>query len=836
MTALDELIGDGSAADLNGLKYLKQAITGETVDGLNLRTLLGTLSEEDVEAAVEDQILRVYEKMNRTLTSIYDDNGRVFKQIQKYGASALMNKEYLNRSGLQTIFAEETTATFREAFPEIQDDIRTALDEFGSLLDETTSSKLRTALDSGRIDEVREMLYSTDETMGLIRERSLMSRLARGSEADDILGVYVNRSMAIASTLNQFDDFLEQVAGDEKAKRLLYGNGIGLISSELAIDKSTGFSLFKTFSAETSDRILRAKNIGDPLGYTSALRALERSFGTGLSVDAVGEQAIKELGSRVGKQTAYFENFSKHYGREIDKDLAPILDAFLSSERLSSKDKYTFAQGVVSGLKEYQEAYSGDAGILVDGKFEEGSRLAKMLTTFKGAVTEKSQEKAVAAVQEFFESSTSKYASSAKLQAQMAEINAISERMRKMGLSSIRSDQIDLATKVSDESLSAAKAIIERNRDELKSLLDATSSTDIESYDSVGKAIRLQQKIMGDFEEAMKVVSSGVSRQELFDALQKQSYLMGADFSMEDIGRTMHGTEEAMAFYREMAAARTNRASRFYGDISENQIASKILNKLNEAKEIASYAGAKLEDQKLLKGLLEHSAERTLDFNDVEQATIRAILGEDNPFEGLTVDQTNEARRARAVYGVREAEQKIEKEVADKLSSAGANTSRETPLAKRIRGIMAGEELFEEAEKTKYKRISNFIKDDLSTLFSENKVFRNSIYGIGALIAGSLIYSAVKDRSPESVGGPALLPGGSAYEDYPRAPTQVPTINPSGYSPGMSYKINLYGNRSDVDNFSQMVSGFGNFDTDTTIYSGIPEVGRDPYQELASSY
>lgn len=789
------------------------------------------MTDDEAEAVVEEQILKVYEKMNRTLTSIYDDNSRVFKQIQKYGASALMNKEYLDRSGLQTIFAEEATATFREAFPEIRDDIRTALDEFGPLLDETTSSKLRTALDSGRIDEVREMLYSKDETMGLIRERSLMSRLAKGSEADDILGVYVNRSMAIASTLNQFDDFLEQVAGDEKAKRLLYGNGIGLVSSELAIDKSTGFSLFKTFSAETSDRILRAKNIGDPLGYTSALRALERSFGTGLSVDAVGEQAINELGSRVGKQAAYFENFGKHYGREIDKDLAPILDAFLSSERLSSKDKYTFAQGIVSGLKEYQEAYSGDAGILVDGKFEEGSRLAKMLTTFEKAITEKSQEKAAAAVQEFFESSTNKYASSAKLQAQMAEINAISERMRKMGLSSIRSDQIDLAAKVSDESLSAAKAIIERNRDELKSLLDATSSTDIEKYGAVGRAVNLQKKIMSDFEEAMKVVSSGVSRQELFDALQKQSYLMGADFSMEDIGRTMHGTEEAMAFYREMAAARTKRASRFYGDISENQIASKILNRLNETREAAKAYTPDVNDDGILKGFLGSS-----DFNEVEKATVKAMLGEDDPFAGLTADQTNEARRARAVYGVREAEQKIEKEVADKLSSAGANTSRETPLAKRIRGIMAGEELFEEAEKTKYKKISNFIKDDLSTLFSENKVFRNSIYGIGALIAGSLIYSAVQDRSPESVGGPALLPGGSAYEDYPRAPTQVPTINPSGYSPGMSYKINLYGNRSDVQSFSQMVSGFGNFDTDTTMYSGIPEVGRDPYQELASSY
>jgi hypothetical protein len=140
--------------------------------------------------------------------------------------------------------------------------------------------------------------------------------------------------------------------------------------------------------------------------------------------------------------------------------------------------------------------------------------------------------------------------------------------------------------------------------------------------------------------------------------------------------------------------------------------------------------------------------------------------------------------------------------------------------------------------KTKYTKFSDYIKSGrLKELFSENKLFRNSIYGVTALVAASFAYQGYKDRTEDSIKGPPLLPGGSAYESqYPQRTPQIPELGTVSYNPGMSYKVNLYGNRGAVRNFEDMAIGLGNFDMDTTIYSGIPEVGRDPYQQLASSF
>lgn len=141
-------------------------------------------------------------------------------------------------------------------------------------------------------------------------------------------------------------------------------------------------------------------------------------------------------------------------------------------------------------------------------------------------------------------------------------------------------------------------------------------------------------------------------------------------------------------------------------------------------------------------------------------------------------------------------------------------------------------------ENTTYKRFMNFVRDgELKNLFTENATFRRSVYAAGALMAGSFIYSAVKDRTSDDAQGPPLLPGGSAYEtQYPNRLSEIPQIGTTNYNPGVSYKVNLYGNQRDVENFRSMAMELGNFDMNTTMYSGIPDVARDPYSELANSF
>lgn len=56
------------------------------------------------------------------------------------------------------------------------------------------------------------------------------------------------------------------------------------------------------------------------------------------------------------------------------------------------------------------------------------------------------------------------------------------------------------------------------------------------------------------------------------------------------------------------------------------------------------------------------------------------------------------------------------------------------------------------------------------------------------------------------------------------------------YNPGVSYKVNLYGDRRDVDSFKQQAMGLGKFNMNTTMYRRAPELGKNPYQEVASSF
>jgi len=427
--------------------------------------------------------------------------------------------------------------------------------------------------------------------------------------------------------------------------------------------------------------------------------------------------------------------------------------------------------------------------------------------------------------------------------------------MLRMNLSIIRSDQITRATEVSNEAMTAAELIIERNKTNLEALIKLTDNSDTEKMTQTGRQMKLGRTIISDFNEAMEMMSGGVTRQELFNALEKQSERLSANFDSDRLLRILHGEEEElMTFAREMLAARNNRMASFFGGIEENQVANQVHKsrakaealaageRLSEDEDIAKKVSTEEGTQKRIKELMRADAESIADerARAVQEAVLNMIEDKENPLAGLDEEQVIEAKRARAVYGVNELNAKIAEDVQNSLRATGESAREsvgESKFRKQLRNMLAGGDYSEELDRTKYKKISKFMKEDLASLFSENKIFRNSIYGMGALIAGSLIYSAVQDRAPENVGGPPLLPGGSAYEKHAQRIPQVPQIVDGSYSPGMSYKVNLYGNRSETEDFLRIFSGFGqNMDVDTTMYPGTPQVSRDPYQEIASGY
>lgn len=130
---------------------------------------------------------------------------------------------------------------------------------------------------------------------------------------------------------------------------------------------------------------------------------------------------------------------------------------------------------------------------------------------------------------------------------------------------------------------------------------------------------------------------------------------------------------------------------------------------------------------------------------------------------------------------------------------------------------------------TAYKRIGKE--------FFDKPIVKKSAYAAAGLIAASFIYSAKKDRSQSDIAGPPLLPGGSAYEAMNQRQPQVPEASMfSGYDQGVGYTVNIEGSREQAESFSNSIGSVARGAVNSTMYRGLPQLGKDPYSQIAGSY
>ena len=121
--------------------------------------------------------------------------------------------------------------------------------------------------------------------------------------------------------------------------------------------------------------------------------------------------------------------------------------------------------------------------------------------------------------------------------------------------------------------------------------------------------------------------------------------------------------------------------------------------------------------------------------------------------------------------------------------------------------------------------------------FFDKPIVKKSGYAVAGLIAASFIYSASKDRSQSDIAGPPLLPGGSAYEAMAQRQPQVPEGSMfSGYDQGVSYSVNIEGSREQAESFSNSIGSVARGAVNSTMYRGLPQLGKDPYSQIAGSY
>jgi hypothetical protein len=205
---------------------------------------------------------------------------------------------------------------------------------------------------------------------------------------------------------------------------------------------------------------------------------------------------------------------------------------------------------------------------------------------------------------------------------------------------------------------------------------------------------------------------------------------------------------------------------------------------------------------------------------------------------GLSEEMSNQVRDIRRASEIRES---LTPQLQDLLSRRGSAIDlAPTALDDADRVAMLGDEGVDESTglvRRNYKRIGDSFRDGAMKKAFENPTVRKAGYAGLAIIAASFAFQHSKGRSPEDVGGPPLLPGGSAYEQMPQRSPQIPQSSMfSGYNQGTSYSVNLEGSSDQINSFRSAAGSVAPGSVNSTMYKGLPNLGSDPYSQVASSF
>jgi len=137
--------------------------------------------------------------------------------------------------------------------------------------------------------------------------------------------------------------------------------------------------------------------------------------------------------------------------------------------------------------------------------------------------------------------------------------------------------------------------------------------------------------------------------------------------------------------------------------------------------------------------------------------------------------------------------------------------------AARSRAARGASEDIIEAIGESAPRIKRITMENLKPLI-ENKLFKRTAIAGAGLVAFSALYQKFKDRTPEDVQGPPLLPGGSFYDRDPNRYSQEILANSRQSGPnGVTYRVRAIGNFN-ADELSSSIEGLTGADVNSTTY------------------
>ena len=787
-------------------------------------------------------------------------NRRILRAIERQGSSSLANSRQYTRPGIFKIFEEENQKYDSRQGYLIKDQIKELLenDSYKNALDSSVYNQLKTALESSQFGEVNRVFEKNldNPILSALKEQSVFNKMfsVATSEGADILGLYVNRTMLVGSKLNQTQDLIEylgKMGGQEGRIRKILEHQIGLVSQELAIDFTKSASGVMPALLDDMD-VLRdslatvTTAIDNSRDVDAALRAVERIRKTGGSIGDIGAQAVENLGRRVGTEYAQVMELATEMAirdaveaEKFKERFLPKIDQQLLKGRVLPVDLESMIRGISSGI----QTGASDAGVFKD--------IIGQLSEEQMPIS--SEARMDALIRLFGANEQHAYAAVSRLHGAGTVAAANLEAMNNIRYRSRTINPALASFEYTEEARRAADFLLEKHTEEASRILnfrtDMTELNNEATKELYLRKLKMGDTVTDDIREAAR--RSGVSVEEMINTLRKRSDQIGKEFIYDDLNYFPKSVLEDVAGsggtisnnLRELfSAAEIKRNYNYLEGLRASDDVVKTLNILGSttSENLSSRAG------QTAKQILEASAYGVLHDPSSTQLDILALLSDNKEIQNQVFNnrsmnevRTTMSNRLDAVMAdIRYSE--LADEFKTDLDFIGRPTTAApaptTAVGKDLERVISGEEV--SVAKAQFKRIGEFIKDgSLKNLFQENKLFKNSVVAIGALVVGSFAYQAVRDRSQEDIQGPPLLPGGSAYEDnYPKRMSEIPQIGNTVYNPGIDYKVNLYGNTKDVSNFRQEAMGLGKFNMNTTMYRRAPQAGNNPYNEVASSF
>lgn len=803
----------------NFLSTLENMKSGDDVME-DLYRVLSTKTNQGLartESEVQEAIFKVYNRLSSEgKATIAEADSRTIDNLIKFGSSPLRYTDEASREGLYRIrqadLSKDITKGLISAEKSQQTFIRKEIQKILPLYEKDIDASLYGELYNASEEKLREIISRKDMPTGL---RALMGhatfnfmeQTAKSGDRD-ILGVYINRSMAVGSTLNQMEDFASML--DTADLDILRQFQIGLGTQEFAIDRAVNFTAEKRFIATVSEEIIAAGTI--------SLEALKKLH-AGTTVGEVGEEAIFNMGQRLGAATSIYHNAlaTGKYSATATDEMKPVIDALILSGRLSeSNDIPNLMRGIAKGIE--TTGYETEA-------------TTEILQRLRGKDIAEGGVNAIDyLVKQFGATGSHKYASLAKMDEVARTTAAELDALKRLSLAGIPKDQILSATNISDEAEKVATFLLDSHKDDMDSILQKQSGEldDTFKYMQSLRKMAMGEQVAKDLNSASEMV--GLTQEEVLNAMEVVSARRGEAFRYEQLDTL---GDEGLDFVKKLGIIRNKRTIDFYRKTSDPARMGVLESAAQILGDVTSITGAKALSEAIDEGTMLSTALTEPQALAVGEYTAEseAIASE----ESRIIRALAENERLKAEQAALMAE--VEMRGTGTIAAGTADMNED--FTRGISSALSGDDYTSLlGSNTTFKRMKDFVKGgELGDLFANNKIFKNSVLTAGALIAGSFLYSAFKDHTSDDIKGPPLLPGGSAYEDqYPNRLPEIPEIGTVNYNPGVSYKVNLYGDYDNVETFRSSAMGLGNFDMNTTMYNKIPDVGRDPYAEIASSY